>query len=81
MGYVIYVLLLLGISWLFHMDRSWDKLYLVLRGNMLFCYKDRKSYQAAPEVYFRAEGPCDLSGGQASVADDYTKKKHVMRLR
>ncbi|XP_050732391.1 spectrin beta chain-like isoform X4 [Eriocheir sinensis] len=62
-------------------NRSWDKLYLVLRGNMLFCYKDRKSYQAAPEVYFRAEGPCDLSGGQASVADDYTKKKHVLRLR
>ncbi|XP_045122381.1 spectrin beta chain-like isoform X4 [Portunus trituberculatus] len=62
-------------------NRSWDKLFLVLRGNTLFFYKDRKSYQAAPEVYFRAEIPCDLSGGQASVADDYTKKKHVLRLR
>ncbi|XP_071530660.1 spectrin beta chain isoform X5 [Panulirus ornatus] len=62
-------------------NRSWDKVYLVLRGNMLFFYKDRKSYQAAPEVYFRAEAPCDVSGGQASVADDYTKKKHVLRVK
>ncbi|KAK7078543.1 Spectrin beta chain, non-erythrocytic 1 [Halocaridina rubra] len=61
-------------------NRSWDKLFLVLRGSMLFFYKDRKSYQAAPEVYFRAEPPIDVSGGQATVADDYTKKKHVMRL-
>lgn len=62
-------------------NRSWDKLFLVLRGNMLLFYKDRKSYQAAPEVYFRAEPPLDVSGGQASVADDYTKKKHVLRLK
>ncbi|KAK8720528.1 hypothetical protein OTU49_013268 [Cherax quadricarinatus] len=62
-------------------NRSWDKVFLVLRGNMLFFYKDRKSYQAAPDVYFRAEAPCDVSGGQASIADDYTKKKHVLRLK
>ncbi|KAG0730064.1 Spectrin beta chain [Chionoecetes opilio] len=62
-------------------NRSWDKVFLVLRGNTLYCYKDRKSYQAAPEVYFRAEIPIDVSGGQASVADDYTKKKHVLRMR
>nr|XP_045601233.1 spectrin beta chain-like isoform X2 [Procambarus clarkii] len=62
-------------------NRSWDKVFLVLRGNMLMFYKDRKSYQAAPEVFFRAEAPCDVSGGQASIADDYTKKKHVLRLK
>ncbi|XP_066961573.1 spectrin beta chain isoform X23 [Macrobrachium rosenbergii] len=62
-------------------NRSWEKLFLVLRGNMLFFYKDRKSYQAAPEVYFKGEAPIDVSGGQASVADDYTKKKHVLRLK
>lgn len=61
--------------------RSWDKVFVVLRGNMIFFYKDRKSYQAAPEVFFRAEAPVDVSGGTASVADDYTKKKHVMRLK
>ncbi|XP_027207979.2 spectrin beta chain isoform X6 [Penaeus vannamei] len=62
-------------------NRSWDKVFVVLRGNMIFFYKDRKSYQAAPEVFFRAEAPVDVSGGTASVADDYTKKKHVMRLK
>ncbi|XP_042238851.1 spectrin beta chain-like isoform X4 [Homarus americanus] len=62
-------------------NRSWDKVFLVLRANMLLFYKDRKSYQAAPEVYFRAEAPCDVSGGQASIADDYTKKKNVLRLK
>lgn len=63
------------------LHRSWDKLYVVLRGNLLMFYKDQKSYKAAPEVYFKGESPVDLRGGSTKVADDYTKKKHVFRIK
>jgi spectrin beta len=44
-------------------------------------YKDQKSYKLAPEGYFKGESPVDLRGGSAKVADDYTKKKHVFRIK
>lgn len=44
-------------------------------------YKDQKSYKAAPESYFKGESLVDLRGGSAKVADDYTKKKHVFRIK
>lgn len=44
-------------------------------------YKDQKSYKAAPESCFKGESPVDLRGGSAKVADDYTKKKHVFRIK
>ncbi|XP_023703245.1 spectrin beta chain isoform X6 [Cryptotermes secundus] len=62
-------------------NRSWDKLYVVLRGSLLMFYKDQKSYKAAPEGYFKGESPVDLRGGSTKVADDYTKKKHVFRIK
>ncbi|PSN56235.1 Spectrin beta chain [Blattella germanica] len=62
-------------------DRSWDKLYVVLRGSLLMFYKDQKSYKAAPDSYFKGESPVDLRGGSTKVADDYTKKKHVFRIK
>ncbi|KAL7639380.1 UNVERIFIED_CONTAM: hypothetical protein RMT77_009881 [Armadillidium vulgare] len=62
-------------------NRSWDKLYCVLRGSKLMFYKDSKGSRSTPEVYYRGETPIDVTGGQASVAEDYTKKKHVLRLK
>lgn len=44
-------------------------------------YKDSKGSRSTPEVYYRGETPIDVTGGQASVAEDYTKKKHVLRLK
>lgn len=61
--------------------RSWDKLYCVLRGSKLMFYKDSKTSRATPEIFYRGEPPIDVLGGQASVAEDYTKKKHVLRLK
>lgn len=61
---------------------SWDKgLYVVLRGNGLFVYKDQKHFKTEPERTYRAEGPAELKNATAAVPADYTKKKHVFRLK
>nr|CAD7595509.1 unnamed protein product [Timema genevievae] len=62
-------------------NRSWDKIYVVLRNNLLMFYKDQKSYKAAPEAYYKNESPVDLRGGSTQVATDYTKKRHVFRIK
>lgn len=61
--------------------RSWDKVYIVLRSGALLFYKDQKNYKTQPDAYFRGENPVDLTGASAEVASDYTKKKHVFRLK
>ncbi|XP_075233827.1 spectrin beta chain-like [Lycorma delicatula] len=60
---------------------SWDKLWIVVRGTLLLVYKDSKSAKAAPEVYYKGEAPTDLRGGTAEIATNYTKKKHVFRVK
>jgi spectrin beta len=44
-------------------------------------YKDQKSYKTTPETLFHGEPEIDVVGGSAEVAADYTKKKHVFRLK
>ena len=61
--------------------RSWEKLCVVLKGSQIVFYKDHKTYRSKPEDTFRGELPVDLSGAEATVATDYTKKKHVFRLK
>ena len=61
--------------------RSWDKLCVVLKGTNLLFYKDQKSYRSSPDNLYRGEPPMELQGGLAEVASDYTKKKHVFRLK
>lgn len=61
--------------------RSWDKIYVVVRGTLLLSYKDSKSAKSAPEAYYKGEAPIDLRGGSTEVATDYTKKKHVLRVK
>jgi len=62
-------------------NRSWDKVYVALRGAAILFYKDQKNCKTQPEAYFRGENPVDLAGASAEVASDYTKKKHVFRLK
>lgn len=61
--------------------RSWDKVYLVLRTTALLAYKDQKHFKNEPEAYYRSEFPVDLKEATVEVATDYTKKKHVFRLK
>ena len=56
-------------------------MYTVLRGNLLSAYKDQKSYNATPGIYLKNEAPIDLRGGTCQIPEDYTKKKHVFRLK
>ncbi|XP_065331438.1 spectrin beta chain isoform X2 [Cloeon dipterum] len=62
-------------------NRSWDKVFVVLRVSQLVFYKDQKSAKATPDVFFKGEAPLDLRGGSSEVASDYTKKKHVFRVK
>ena len=62
-------------------NRSWDKVYMVVRGQTLCAYKDYKSYKSAPEQYYKGEQPLDLKEAKVLVASDYTKKKHVFRVK
>ena len=70
----------MALTW-FLSFRSWEKLCVVLKGSQIMFYKDQKTYRSKPEETFRSESPVDLIGGVADVAADYTKKKHVFRLK
>lgn len=62
-------------------NRSWDKLYMVVRGQNLVAYKDQKSYKAAADQPYKGEPSMDLRGASVLVASEYTKKKHVFRVK
>ncbi|KAF4521837.1 hypothetical protein B566_EDAN003711 [Ephemera danica] len=62
-------------------NRSWDKLFVVVRGGQIYFYKDQKTAKSTPESYFKGEGPVDVRGGSCEIASDYTKKKHVFRVK
>uniref|UniRef100_A0A1A9URJ1 Spectrin beta chain n=1 Tax=Glossina austeni TaxID=7395 RepID=A0A1A9URJ1_GLOAU len=62
-------------------NRSWDKVYTVARGGRLSFFKDQKGYKSNPELTFRSEPVYDLQGAAVEVASDYTKKKHVLRVK
>jgi len=55
--------------------------YVVAKDGRMAFYKDQKAYKAAPEAHWRGEAPLDLNGAVVEVAANYTKKKHVFRLR
>merc|ERR1712051_312216 len=62
-------------------NRSWDKVCVVLKGTKLLFYKDQKSYRSSPDNLYRGEPPMELENGTAEIATDYTKKRHVFRLK
>jgi spectrin beta len=61
--------------------RSWDKVYAVLHGSQLSFYKDSKVARATPDQTFKGEVPLTVHKANASIAQDYKKKKHVFRLK
>lgn len=44
-------------------------------------FKDQKTAKTAPDQTFRGEPALELSGANVDVATDYTKKKHVFRIK
>ncbi|XP_054154264.1 spectrin beta chain-like isoform X2 [Oppia nitens] len=62
-------------------NRSWDKVYMILKSGQLLAYKDQKHFRQEPENIYRNETPIDLKGVVVEVAANYTKKKHVFRLK
>ncbi|EGT59246.1 hypothetical protein CAEBREN_20251 [Caenorhabditis brenneri] len=58
-------------------NRSWEKLYAVLRQNELAFYKDPKHREES----VHGEPPMALPGCSVNVASDYQKKKNVLSLR
>ncbi|XP_076464437.1 spectrin beta chain-like isoform X2 [Babylonia areolata] len=62
-------------------NRSWDKVYTVLDGPSMSCYKDQKHAKSDPNTRIHHEGPMDLQGASCEVAADYNKRPYVFRLR
>ncbi|KAH8380943.1 spectrin beta chain isoform X1 [Drosophila serrata] len=62
-------------------NRSWDKVYMAARAGRISFFKDQKGYKSNPELTFRGEPSYDLQGAAIDVATDYTKKKHVLRVK
>ena len=61
-------------------SRSWDKVYVVLHGNTLSCYKDKKIAKQDPENRVHHEPPIVLSRAVCNRATDYTKRPFVLRV-
>jgi len=62
-------------------NRSWDKVYIVVKNGQMLAYKDQKHFRHEPDNFYRGEPPLDLKGAVIEVATNYTKKKHVFRLK
>ncbi|XP_065174291.1 rho GTPase-activating protein 21-B isoform X10 [Atheta coriaria] len=64
-------------------DRSWKQVWAVLKGPKLFLYKDRhhQSPVGTSEVADQSlANGVDMRGSCVQVADDYTKRKNVLRI-
>lgn len=57
------------------------KVYTVSRNGRVSFYKDQKAYKSQPDQTFRAEPGLELLGATIEIANDYTKKKHVFRIK
>lgn len=56
-------------------------MYTVARSGHLSFFKDQKGYKSNPELTFRGEPVYDLQKASVEIASDYTKKKHVLRIK
>ena len=64
-----------------HLPRSWEKLFMVLQEGQLLAYKDQRASKQSPDSMAHGESPLELRDAKAAVATDYSKKKHVFRLK
>lgn len=62
-------------------NRSWDKVYVVVHGPSLSCYKDQKHAKQDPSARIHHEAALDLNGAECELATDYNKRPNVFRLR
>ncbi|XP_034949619.1 uncharacterized protein RhoGAP19D [Chelonus insularis] len=61
-------------------DRSWKQVWGVLRGPILYFYKDRHSQSPSTTSDNDVGQHVDVRCSLVDVADDYTKRKHVFRV-
>jgi len=59
-------------------DRSWKTVYAVLKSKVLYMYKDKRM---ALENLEYEEKPVKLVESEVQVANDYTKRKNVFRVK
>ena len=59
-------------------DRSWKTVYTVLKNKVLYMYKDKKMALDNQEY---EEKPLKLVESEVEVANDYTKRKNVFRVK
>lgn len=57
-------------------NRSWDKIYVVVYGNTLTCYKDKKKQDR-----IHHDPILSLASANCGKATDYTKRPHVFRIK
>ena len=53
----------------------------LVQGRRMVFYKNSAQHRAAPEATWRGEPALELANAEAAVASDYTKRKHVFRLK
>ncbi|XP_043469706.1 uncharacterized protein LOC122503283 isoform X3 [Leptopilina heterotoma] len=61
-------------------DRSWKQVWGVLRGHILYFYKDRHSQSPSTNGEGDTVPSVDTRCALVDIADDYTKRKHVLRI-
>ncbi|PNF34874.1 hypothetical protein B7P43_G03117, partial [Cryptotermes secundus] len=73
-------------------DRSWKQVWAVLRGHILCLYKEKRDSQQQQQQHTplnvtdnlseqqSTSSAVDVRCSQVDIADNYTKKKHVLRL-
>ncbi|XP_011340451.1 rho GTPase-activating protein 21 isoform X2 [Ooceraea biroi] len=63
-------------------DRSWKQVWAVLRGPIIYFYKDRHSQSPSLSIENEANvgQSVDVRCSVVDVAEDYTKRKHVLRV-
>lgn len=59
--------------------RSWKSVYAVLKSKALYMYKDKKTAQENFDEF--EEKPVKLAESDVEVANDYTKRKNVFRVK
>ncbi|XP_032674212.1 uncharacterized protein LOC116845542 isoform X16 [Odontomachus brunneus] len=63
-------------------DRSWKQVWGILRGPIIYFYKDRHSQSPSLSTENEASAgqTVDVRCSVVDVAEDYTKRKHVLRI-
>lgn len=57
------------------------QIYSISKLGRVTFFKDQKTAKSTPEQTWRGEPALELSGASVEVATDYTKKKHVFRIK